>query len=245
MIWGQTSARFGDLPEAVYLDLDSDSGEIWPGLLAFHRNENAKGVVICPLVFGGRSIGFLALTFPRKVMGVVQRPAGGSGAPGHARRATDTAGLSASETAVLRSARASGRRSADGLAQAFTGILLQLGAVEEFPSCKKRGSELCTHPVTHPRPRPRRALEARRSVMALRLDRPAERAWRWRCASWPTAPPFPVVSPARSMAAGPDGPAPRARAELPRMARREAVSNAMRHARPHLVRIAMTDEATS
>ena len=44
---------------------------------------------------------------------------------------------SAKEAAVLMERTRIGQEIHDGLAQAFTGILMQLGAVEEFPSCKK------------------------------------------------------------------------------------------------------------
>ena len=140
-------------------------------MLAFHRNENAQGTVIYPLLFGARSVGFFALTFPRPAEEVLH-----SGLlVALVQQATLAVQLtrlaySAKETAVLMERTRIGQEIHDGLAQAFTGILLQLGAVEEFPSCKKRGSELA-HTLSRIRELARDGLsEARRSVMALRLD---------------------------------------------------------------------------
>src|SRR5262249_53528022 len=77
---------------------------------------------------------------------------------------------SAKEAAVLMERTRIGQEIHDGLAQAFTGILLQLGAVEEFPSCRKRGSGLAL-PVSGIRGLARDGLAGGRgAVMALRLD---------------------------------------------------------------------------
>src|SRR5215469_14404000 len=59
------TARFADLREPLYLDVQQQTSEIWPGLQAFHHQEGGIGVVMYPLVFGGRSVGFLAMTFRR------------------------------------------------------------------------------------------------------------------------------------------------------------------------------------
>jgi signal transduction histidine kinase len=130
----------------------------------------------------------------------------------------------------------------DGLAQSFTGILLQLGAVEEFPSCKKRGSELALT-LSRIRELARDGLaEARRSVMALRLDQTRraglELALR-QLADRSTVPGR--VTCTFDGSGMPTGLRPEHEHELLRIAQ-EAVSNAVRHARPHLVRITMTDE---
>ncbi len=237
------TTRFGELAESAYLDLDSDTSEIWPGLLAFHRDEGARGVVMCPLVFGGRSVGFLALTFARKAEEVLN--SGLLVALVH--QATLAIQLmrlaySAKETAVLMERTRIGQEIHDGLAQAFTGILLQLGAVEEFPSCKKRGSELALT-LTRIRDLARDGLsEARRSVMALKLDQTRraglELALR-QLADRSTVPGSITCTFEGSGVA--TGLRPEHEHELLRIAQ-EAVSNAMRHARPHLVRINMTDE---
>ncbi|MBV8308680.1 MAG: GAF domain-containing protein, partial [Gammaproteobacteria bacterium] len=165
------TARFADLREPLYLDIESQTSEIWPGLRTFHQRENAVGVVMYPLVFGARSVGFLAMSFRRHAEEVTH-----SGLlVALAQQATLAVQLtrlaySAKEAAVLMERTRIGQEIHDGLAQAFTGILLQLGAVEEFPSCRKRGSELAVT-LSRIRELARDGLaEARRSVMALRLD---------------------------------------------------------------------------
>jgi signal transduction histidine kinase len=150
---------------------------------------------------------------------------------------------SAKEAAVLMERTRIGQEIHDGLAQAFTGILLQLGAVEEFPSCRKRGSELAVT-LSRIRELARYGLaEARRSVMALRLDQTRraglELALR-QLADRSTVPggvtcTFEGVGIATGLK-------PEHEHELLRIAQ-EAVSNAVRHARPHTVRITMTEES--
>jgi signal transduction histidine kinase len=132
----------------------------------------------------------------------------------------------------------------DGLAQAFTGILLQLGAVEEFPSCRKRGSELALT-LSRIRELARDGLaEARRSVMALRLDQTRraglELALR-QLADRSTVPGG--VTCTFEGGVSNTGLKPEHEHELLRIAQ-EALSNAVRHAHPRVVRITMTDEDT-
>jgi len=116
---------------------------------------------------GARSVGFLVLTFQRHAEDVQKSEL----LVALAQQATLAVQLtrlaySAKEAAVLMERTRIGQEIHDGLAQSFTGILLQLGAWR-VPSCKKRGSELA---VTLSRIREtgaRRLSEARRSVMAL------------------------------------------------------------------------------
>ena len=238
------TARFGELREPVYLDVAHDTNEIWPGLLAFHRSESAHGTVVYPLVFGGRNVGYLALTFQRHAEEVLR-----SGLlVALVQQATLAVQLtrlahSAKESAVLMERARIGQEIHDGLAQAFTGILLQLGAVEEFPSCKKRGSELALT-LSRIRELARDGLaEARRSVMALRLDQTRraglELALR-QLADRSTVPGgITCTFDGGGLATGLR---PEHEHELLRIAQ-EAVSNAVRHAHPRSVRISMTDEA--
>jgi signal transduction histidine kinase len=149
---------------------------------------------------------------------------------------------SAKEAAVLMERTRIGQEIHDGLAQAFTGILLQLGAVEEFPSCRKRGSELGLT-LSRVRELARDGLaEARRSVMALRLDQTRraglELALR-QLADRSTVPGG--VTCTFDGGSISTGLKPEHEHELLRIAQ-EAVSNAVRHARPHSVRITMADE---
>ncbi|HWX68180.1 MAG TPA: ATP-binding protein [Steroidobacteraceae bacterium] len=237
------TARFADLREPLYVDIENSMVEIWPGLRAFHRSEAAVGVVLYPLVFGARSVGFLALSFQRKAEEVTHSEL----LVALAQQATLAVQLtrlaySAKEAAVLMERTRIGQEIHDGLAQAFTGILLQLGAVEEFPSCRKRGSSLAVT-LSRIRDLARDGLsEARRSVMALRLDQTRraglELALR-QLAERSTVPGG--VSCTFEGAGIATGLKPEHEHELLRIAQ-EALSNAVRHARPHTVRITMTDQ---
>src|SRR2546423_60786 len=212
-------------------------------VLAFHRSEGAVGSVVYPLVFGARSVGFLVLTFQRNAEDVQKSEL----LVALAQQATLAVQLtrlaySAKEAAVLMERTRIGQEIHDGLAQSFTGILLQLGAVEEFPSCKKRGSELAVT-LSRIRELARDGLtEARRSVMALRLDqtrRPGLEIALRQLADRSTVPGGVTCTFEGGGIA--TGLRPEHEHELLRIAQ-EAVSNAVRHARPQTVRITMTDE---
>jgi len=132
-----------------------------------------------------------------------------------------------------------------GLAQSFTGILMQLGAAEEFPSCKRKNSELVVILARIPRPLARDGLsEARRSVMALRLDqtRRAGLEIALRQLAERSTVPGGVTCTFEGMGIA-TGLKPEHEHELLRISQ-EAVSNAVRHARPNTVRITMTDGPT-
>jgi signal transduction histidine kinase len=238
------TARFGDLREPLYLDIESRTSEIWPGVREFHRRLGAVGVVMYPLVFGGRSVGFLAMSFRRNAEDVTR-----SGLlVALAQQATLAVQLtrlaySAKEAAVLMERTRIGQEIHDGLAQAFTGILLQLGAVEEFPSCRKRGSELAVT-LSRIRELARDGLaEARRSVMALRLDQTRRAGLELALRQLAERSTVPGGVTATFEGVGfPTGLKPEHEHELLRIAQ-EAVSNAVRHARPHTVRITMTEES--
>ena len=237
------TARFAELREPLYLEIARQETEIWPGVLAFHRSEGAVGTVVYPLVFGARSVGFLVLTFQRNAEDVQKSEL----LVALAQQATLAVQLtrlaySAKEAAVLMERTRIGQEIHDGLAQSFTGILLQLGAVEEFPSCKKRGSELAVT-LSRIRELARDGLtEARRSVMALRLDqtrRPGLEIALRQLADRSTVPGGVTCTFEGGGIA--TGLRPEHEHELLRIAQ-EAVSNAVRHARPQTVRITMTDE---
>src|SRR6266513_55141 len=237
------TAQFGDLRGPLYLNIERVDSDIWPGVLAFYRSEGAVGTVIYPLVFGARSVGFLVLTFQRHAEDVQKSEL----LVALAQQATLAVQLtrlaySAKEAAVLMERTRIGQEIHDGLAQSFTGILLQLGAVEEFPSCKKRGSELAVT-LSRIRELARDGLtEARRSVMALRLDqtrRPGLEIALRQLADRSTVPGGVTCTFEGGGIA--TGLRPEHEHELLRIAQ-EAVSNAVRHARPQTVRITMTDE---
>jgi len=237
------TAQFGDLRGPLYLNIDRVDSDIWPGVLAFYRSEGAVGTVIYPLVFGARSVGFLVLTFQRHAEDVQKSEL----LVALAQQATLAVQLtrlaySAKEAAVLMERTRIGQEIHDGLAQAFTGILLQLGAVEEFPSCRKRGSELGLT-LSRVRELARDGLaEARRSVMALRLDQ--TRRAGLEIALRQLADRSTVAGGVTCTFEGggiSTGLRPEHEHELLRIAQ-EAVSNAVRHARPHHVHITMTDQ---
>jgi signal transduction histidine kinase len=194
-------------------------------------------------VFGARSVGFLVMSFRRTAEDVPRSEL----LVALAQQATLAVQLtrlaySAKEAAVLMERTRIGQEIHDGLAQAFTGILLQLGAVEEFPSCRKRGSELALT-LSRVRGLARDGLaEARRSVMALRIDQTRraglELALR-QLADRSTVPGGVTCTFDGGNLS--TGLRPEHEHELLRIAQ-EAVSNAVRHARPHTVRITMTDE---
>jgi len=238
------TTAFGELREPMYIDLGAYEGqEIWPGLRAFHKGENARGLLLYPLVFGSRSVGFLALTFVRSAEDMLR--SGLLVALAHqATLAVQLTRLaySAKETAVLMERTRIGQEIHDGLAQAFTGILLQLGAVEEFPSCKRRGSELALT-LSRVRDLARDGLaEARRSVMALRLDQTRRAGLELALRQLADRSTVPGGVTCTFEGAGiVTGLRPEHEHELLRIAQ-EAVSNAVRHARPHNVFITMTDE---
>jgi signal transduction histidine kinase len=235
--------RYGEMREVMYVDVAHQVAGTWPGLLEFHRAQGVVGAVVYPMMFGTRSYGFLAMTFRRNAEEVTRSEL----LVALAQQATLAVQLtrlaySAKEAAVLMERTRIGQEIHDGLAQSFTGILLQLGAVEEFPSCRKRGSELAVT-LSRIRELARDGLaEARRSVMALRLDQTRraglELALR-QLAERSTVPGG--VSCTFEGAGIATGLKPEHEHELLRIAQ-EAVSNAVRHAHPHTVRITMTDQ---
>ena len=228
--------------EPVYFNLDKETPDIWPGALAFHRREGYTGVVVYPLVFGARNVGFFILSFRRNAEDV-QRSELLVALAQQATLAVQLTRLaySATEAAVLVERTRIGQEIHDGLAQSFTGILMQLGAAEEFPPCKRKNSELNTI-LSRIRDLARDGLsEARRSVMALRLDQTRraglEIALR-QLAERSTVPGGVTVSFEGGGIA--TGLKPEHEHELLRISQ-EAVSNAVRHGRPHTVAITMAD----
>jgi signal transduction histidine kinase len=235
--------RFTKPTEPMYLDVEQQSEEFWPGMLAFHRQEGYAGTVVYPLVFGSRNVGFLILRF-RRTAHDVQRSELLVALAQQATLAVQLTRLAyqAKEAAVLVERARIGQEIHDGLAQAFTGILMQLGAVEEFPSCKKKNSGLALT-LTRIRDLAREGLaEARRSVMALRLDQTRRAGLELALRQLAERSTVPGGVTCSFEGGGiTTGLKPEYEHELLRIAQ-EAVSNAVRHARPHAIRITMTDE---
>ena len=237
--------RFGQPHEPMYLDVAQQYQEFWPGMLAFDQREGHVGKVIYPLVFGSRNVGFLILRFRRKAEEVPHSEL----LVALAQQATLAVQLTrlayqAKEAAVLVERARIGQEIHDGLAQAFTGILMQLGAVEESPPCKNKGSSLA---VTLQRIRDlaRDGLaDARRSVMALRLDQTRRAGLELALRQLAERSTVPGGVTCTFEGGGiTTGLRPEHEHELLRIAQ-EAVSNAVRHARPRHIRITMADEDT-
>ena len=234
---------FGRSPEPRYMDVTQGNWEIWPGALEFHRREGYANVLIYPLVFGARNVGFFILSF-RRAASEVQHSELLVALAQQATLAVQLTRLAyaAKEAAVLVERTRIGQEIHDGLAQAFTGILMQLGAAEEFQPCKKKNSELAGV-LNRIRDLARDGLsEARRSVMALRLDQ--TRRAGLEIALRQLADRSTVPGRMSCTFEGGDfatGLKPEHEHELLRIAQ-EAVSNAVRHARPSHVKITMTEE---
>jgi signal transduction histidine kinase len=234
---------FGRQFEPQYINIEQEEREIWPGVLAFHRREGYASLVIYPLVFASRNVGFFILSF-RRAAADVQHSELLVALAQQATLAVELTRLaySAKEAAVLVERTRIGQEIHDGLAQSFTGILMQLGAVEEFPSCRKKNSELATT-LTRIRDLARDGLaEARRSVMALRLDQTRRAGLEIALRQLAERSTVPGGVTCTFEGGGiPTGLRPEHEHELLRIAQ-EAVSNAVRHAKPKWVNIAMTDE---
>jgi signal transduction histidine kinase len=196
-----------------------------------------------PLVFGGRVVGVVGLGFQRKDPVNLQR---GELLVALAQQATlaielTRLGKSAQDAAVLVERNRIGQEIHDGLAQAFTGILMQLGAAEELEAVKPN-SPLGVI-AGRIRDLAREGLaEARRSVMALR---PQTRRGGLESALRQLAERSTVPGRVTCTFEGgglETGLPPEHEHELLRIAQ-EAVSNAVRHGEPKRVNVSMTAES--
>lgn len=237
--------RLREQRDAVYLDFDvpEDAELVWPGTLASKRENRLERMFVLPLVFGERTVGCIGLNFRHK------EPIGPQAtellvALAHqATLAIEMTRLAhAGKTAaVLMERNRIGQEIHDGLAQAFTGILMQLGAAEELRGFA-RGAQLNVI-LARIRDLAKEGLtEARRSVMALRPEETrhgsltvalAQLAERSTVSGRITA----------SFEGGAitTGLPPEHEHELLRIAQ-EGVSNALRHAQPKTVRIVLQEE---
>ena len=157
------------LREPLHLPLQGDTPlPDWPELIEFNRNAGHGSLYVMPLLFGERNLGVVALGFrqhePLALELVELLVALGQ-------QVTLALALkrlfhSSRQAAVLAERNRLGREIHDGLAQAFTGILMQINAAEE----QMEGSPLAGI-INRVREIAREGLsEARRSVLALRPD---------------------------------------------------------------------------
>jgi signal transduction histidine kinase len=161
--------QMSSLREPLQLTLDggTDMPE-WQELIGFHRTSGHGSLYLLPLAFGDRNIGVVALglasdePMPSDLAELLVA----MGQQVTLAMAMKRLFHSAHKAAVLAERNRLGREIHDGLAQAFTGILMQLGAAEE----QAEGSPLATV-MNRIRDIAREGLtEARRSVLALRPD---------------------------------------------------------------------------
>jgi signal transduction histidine kinase len=157
-------------PPHIELQEDEPLTAAWPELLAYHRERGHRSLYVLPLVFGERTIGIVALGF-RSHQALRSEQAELLIALGQQvtlALAMKRLFYSAKQAAVLAERNRLGREIHDGLAQAFTGILMQLGAAEE----QAEGQPICAV-MNRIRDIAKEGLaEARRSVLALRPDEP-------------------------------------------------------------------------
>ena len=242
-------ARFTDrlraLREAVYLDFDvpEDADCVWPGTLSAKRENRLKRMFVLPLIFGERTMGCIALSFRHKDPISPQATELLVALAQQATLAIELTRLAhaGKAAAVLVERNRIGQEIHDGLAQAFTGILMQLGAAEELRGFAK-GAPLAVI-LARIRDLAKEGLtEARRSVLALRPEETrrggltvalAQLAERSTVSGRVTC----------SFEGGAiaTGLPPEHEHALLRIAQ-EAVSNAVRHANPTTVRIVLKEE---
>jgi signal transduction histidine kinase len=232
--------------EPVFYQLQPLDRIKWPGAATWHERAGHQSAYLLPLVFGESSIGFISLLFKQGEALSAERA---EMALAFAHQATLSIGLkklgmAAKEAAVLAERNRIGQEIHDGLAQGFTGILMQLGAAEEAMHECARSSPLPAI-LTRIRDLARDGLaEARRSVGALRPEqsrRPGlELALRQLCER--TTVDGRVKCNFEGTMTG-EGLAPEKQHELLRIAQ-EAVSNALRHAHPANVYILLSEEPT-
>jgi len=233
-----------EFKEPVFYPLEPLDKLLWPGVADWHEREGHKSAYLLPLTFGdGTSKGCIGLVFRQAEVLTAER-AELALAIAHQVMlciGLKKLGMAAKNAAVLAERNRIGQEIHDGLAQGFTGILMQLGAAEEaMRECTK--SSPLPAILTRIRDLAKDGLaEARRSVMALRPDQTRrvglELALK-QLADRSTVDGRVACSFEGSMS---DGLAPERQHELLRIAQ-EAVSNAVRHAHPGNVRILLEEE---
>ncbi len=212
----------------------------WAEFFDYHRSAGYQSLYLLPLVFGERTLGAVALGF------TVHAPLSSElaellvalGQQATLAMAMKRYFYSARQAAVLAERNRLGREIHDGLAQAFTGILMQIGAAEE----QVEGSPLASV-LNRIRDIAREGLtEARRSVLALRPDeqpRPGGLELALRQLAERSTVADRIASSFHG--GGTTGLPPEHEHALLRIAQ-EAVINAVRHAQPRKIEIRLGNE---
>lgn len=219
---------------------DTAAEDCWPEFIEYHRSRGRDSLYLLPLTFGERNIGFLALGFR------VHDPLSSQSAEllvALGQQLTLALGMkrlaySGKHAAVLAERNRIGQEIHDGLAQAFTGILMQLGAAEETVAATPVAA---VHNLIRDIAREGLA-EARRSVLALRPDE--QRTGGLELALRQLAERSTVAGRIESRFEGggaTTGLPPEHEHALLRIAQ-EAVINAVRHAQPRNIRIEFAAE---
>ena len=117
----------------TYFDLAGRVAGHGPTIVEHHRSLGDTGVLVLPLVFGENLVGFMVLGFTQPIEKQLRE---GEVLVGLSHAATVAIELArrtdaARDVAVLAERNRIAQEIHDGIAQAFTGILLQLGAVEQ------------------------------------------------------------------------------------------------------------------
>jgi signal transduction histidine kinase len=211
----------------------------WPELLAFHRDQGHRSLYLLPLVFGERTIGVVGLGFSKHepLRSEVAELLIALGQQVTLALAMKRLFSSAKQAAVLAERNRIGREIHDGLAQAFTGILMQLGAAEELAE----GSPIVTV-MTRIRDIAKEGLtEARRSVLALRPDEPRAGGLELALRQLAERSIVNGRTATRFSGGGATGLPPEHEHALLRIAQ-EAVINAVRHAQPRNIEIVLDQD---
>jgi signal transduction histidine kinase len=230
--------------EPTYLNLSELASPLWPGIDAWHARENHRSLYLLPLIFGERNMGFIAIVFRDAQPLDAERMQVLLALANQATLAIGIKklGIAAKNAAVLAERNRMGQEIHDGLAQGFTGILMQLGAAEEAMGECAKSSPLPAI-LTRIQSLAKEGLaEARRSVLALKLEQTRRVGLELALRQLAERSQLPgrVNFEFEGGVAG-DGPAPEHQHELLRIAQ-EAVANALRHAHPTRVNILLAED---
>ena len=230
--------------EPIVVDLAPYDHIRWPGVAQWHREKGHQCACKVSMVFGDRYLGFIGVVLTRRED---LSPERSEMLMALAQQATLAIGLkqlgyAAKNAAVLAERNRISQEIHDGLAQGFTGILMQLGAAEEHMGCARRTP--LPDILGRIRGLARDGLaEARRSVLALKPDQGRvgglELALRQLAERSTIAGRVTCTFDGGIASAGP---APELQHDLLRITQ-EAVINAVRHAHSKSIRIVLIEES--